>query len=600
MTGPAVILLAARQRPLAQRLAAALPGCRVHAPQAIALEGETPYGELAPHLRNLFREGIPILALCAAAIPIRILAPLLEEKEREPPVLVVDPAGRFLVPLLGGHRGANRLANALATAIGAQAVTTTASDPVLGLALDEPPPGWRLRGHEHLKAFTARLLDGESVRLLDECGCGDWLAAGSLPLAEEAANEILVTWRDTSANARRLVYRPPVLAVGVGTERNVPADSLIPLVDRTLAEAGASADAVACIASLDLKVAEPAVHALAAHLDVPARFLAREELEARAGDLATPSEAVRRAVGVAGVAEAAALAAAGPGSRLLMPKRRGERVTCALALARRPIDPASVGRARGCLHILGIGPGGSAWRSREVERALEAAEEIVGYGLYLDLLGALAEGKRLHRFALGEEEKRCRAALDLAASGRRVALVCSGDPGIYALATLVCELLDREGAARPEWQRIELAVCPGISAMQAAAARIGAPLGHDFCAVSLSDLLTPRETILRRLEAAAAGDFVLALYNPVSRRRRELLAAARDILLASRPAGTPVVIARNLGRQGERVDVVTLAELDPDGIDMLSLVIVGSSRTRQFGTIDGRPLVYTPRGYCGT
>ncbi len=599
MTAPAVILLAARQRPLAERIARALPGCRLHAPQAIALEGETAYGTLAPHLRALFRKGVPILALCAAAIPIRILAPLLGDKECEPPVLVVDPEGRFVVSLLGGHRGANRLAGELASAIGAQAVTTTASDSALGLALDEPPPGWRLRSREHLKSFTARLLEGTPVRLVDECRCGDWLRAGSLPLAEDAEEEILVTWRVVDGQSNRLVYHPPMLAIGVGTERNVPAESLFPLVAEALAEAGASAGSVACVASLDLKAAEPAVHALAEHLGVPARFFASEELAARTDELVTPSEDVRRAVGVAGVAEAAALAAAGAGSRLLVPKHRGDRVTCAVALATRPIDPASVGRARGSLHILGIGPGGTAWRSHEVERALKAAEEIVGYGLYLDLLGPLAEGKRLHRFELGEEEKRCRTALDLAASGRNVALVCSGDPGIYALATLVCELLDREGEARPDWQRIELAVCPGISAMQAAAARIGAPLGHDFCAVSLSDLLTSRKTILRRLEAAAAGDFVVALYNPVSRRRRELLAAAREILLQSRPAATPVVIARNLGREGETVEVVTLAALDPDGLDMLSLVIVGSSRTRQFRTVAGRPLLYTPRGYCG-
>ncbi len=592
-----MILLGGRDRPLARRVAVAVGGATLHLPRAIAGEEETGYDLLAPHLRRLFRDRVPIVCLAAAAVPIRILAPLLGDKENEPPVLVVEPEGRFVVPLLGGHHGANRLARTVAEGLGAQPVITTASDHAFGLALDDPPAGWKLRGGEHLKALTARLLAGAPVRLVDECGCADWLRAASLPLAEDAEDEILVTWREVDGRPGRLVYRPPMLAVGVGSERDVPAESLIPLVAEALAEAGASVDAVACVASLDLKAAEPAIHALAAHLGVPARFFARGELAARTDDLVTPSEDVRRAVGVAGVAEAAALAAAGPDSRLLVPKRRGERVTCAVARAARPIDPTSVGRARGALYVLGIGPGGAAWRSREAERVLEVVEEIVGYGLYLDLLGPLAAGKRLHRFQLGEEEERCRTALDLAATGREVALVCSGDPGIYALATLVCELLDREGETRPDWRRVALAVCPGISAMQAAAARIGAPLGHDFCAVSLSDLLTPRETVLRRLEAAAAGDFVLALYNPVSRRRRALLEAAREILLDHRPPATPVVIARDLGRAGERVEVLTLAELDAAALDMLSLVIVGSRTTRCFRSVDGRPLVYTPRGY---
>ena len=594
---PAILLLAAGQRPLARRIADALPGSRVHAPAAIAETGEIPYGAFAPRLRRLFRNGVPILALCAAAVPVRILGDLLQDKASEPPVLVIDPEGAFVLPLLGGHRGANRMARDLAAALGAQAVVTTASEAAIGLSLDEPPAGWRLAGRQHFKGFLARLLAGAPVAVRDECGCGDWLRDAAFACAEDAEDEILVTWRAVEPGAHRLVYHPPLLVVGVGTERGVPADALDGPVGEALAEAGAAAGAVACVASLDLKAAEPAVHALAARLGVPARFFAREELAAFEDRLASPSQAVRCAVGVSGVAEAAALAAAGNGGRLLVPKRRGERVTCALALAARPLDPAAVGRPRGALHLVGIGPGEAGWRSLDVRCVLEAAEEIVGYGLYLDLLGPESEGKRLHRFALGEEEARCRAALDLAAAGRRVALVCSGDPGIYALASLVLELLDTEGTARPDWQRVALAVHPGISAMQAAAARVGAPLGHDFCAVSLSDLLTPRETILRRLRAAAAADFVLALYNPVSRRRRDLLAAAKQILLESRPPETPVVIARNLGRAGETVEVKTLAELDAAGLDMLCTVIVGSRGSRRFEALDGRPLVYTPRGY---
>jgi cobalt-precorrin 5A hydrolase/precorrin-3B C17-methyltransferase len=246
--------------------------------------------------------------------------------------------------------------------------------------------------------------------------------------------------------------------------------------------------------------------------------------------------------------------------------------------------------------VIGIGPGSAAWRTPEAGEWLAGASDIVGYGLYLDLLGSAAAGKTLHPGTLGAETERVALALDLAASGKEVALVSSGDAGIYGLAALVFELIDRGG--RRDWAAVDIAVAPGISAMQAAAARAGAPLGHDFCAISLSDLMTPWPVIAARLEAAAAGDFVVALYNPRSARRRETLARAASILLGRRPAGAPVLVARNLGRAGERVRVATLGELGAADIDMLTVVIVGSSSTR---VIPGDPpRLYTPRGYTRT
>jgi cobalt-precorrin 5A hydrolase/precorrin-3B C17-methyltransferase len=289
------------------------------------------------------------------------------------------------------------------------------------------------------------------------------------------------------------------------------------------------------------------------------------------------------------VAEGAALAA---GGRLIVPKRKSARATAALALALAPLDPAAIGRPRGRLTVIGIGPGAEAWRTPEATRELGAADHLVGYGLYLDLLGDLAAGKERHETGLGDETGRARRALDLAAAGARVALISSGDAGIYGLATLVFELLERE--ARPEWRRIDLAVMPGVSALQAAAARAGAPLGHDFCAISLSDLMTPWPTILARLDAAARADFVVALYNPRSERRRDQLVAAKEIFLAQRPSETPVLLARNLGRAGETVSVVALAEFEPAQVDMLTLVMIGASTTRR---VPGTGWIYTPRGY---
>ena len=178
--------------------------------------------------------------------------------------------------------------------------------------------------------------------------------------------------------------------------------------------------------------------------------------------------------------------------------------------------------------------------------------------------------------------------------GKNVALICSGDAGIYAMATLVYEVLARNDI--PGASRVEIVVSPGISALQAAAARAGAPLGHDFCAISLSDLLTPVEDIRKRLKAAAEGDFVVAFYNPVSERRRTLLAEARDILLQHRPSDTPVILARSLGRQDETLRHRTLENLPVDEVDMMTVVLVGSSQSKRIKTADG-PRVYTPRGY---
>jgi cobalt-precorrin 5A hydrolase/precorrin-3B C17-methyltransferase len=249
--------------------------------------------------------------------------------------------------------------------------------------------------------------------------------------------------------------------------------------------------------------------------------------------------------------------------------------------------------------VVGIGPGGEPWRSAEAVSLLRTATDWVGYGLYLDLVSDLRDKTQEHRFELGEEEARARHALELAGEGRDVALICSGDAGIYAMASLVFELLDTGSSGAPitdAASRVDITVVPGISALQAAAARAGAPLGHDFCAISLSDLLTPWEAIEKRLHGAADGDFVVALYNPKSRRRTDQLGKAISILSAQRPDTTPVIIAASLGRPEERISTTSLGEFDPEQVDMLSIVIVGSSSTRRITKT--KPVrIYTPRGY---
>ena len=586
---PVLLVLGESGLGTARRLRHGLEGAEIHGPAARLTGVDQMFEDVAEHARRLFRGGTPLIGLCAAGVLIRVLAPCLRDKTVEPPVLAVAEDGSAVVPLLGGHHGGNALAGRIAAILGVAPALTTAGDLRFGVALDAPPAGWCFANPGDMKAFSAALLAGESVRLE---GDAPWLAESRLPLAARARRAIVVGEQAIAGSAERLVYHPKILALGVGCARDAAPEAVLALVRESLAEAGLAVGAVACVVSIDVKADEAALHHVAGALDVPARFFDAARLEAETPRLANPSEVVFRAVGCHGVAEAAALAAAGPGGELVMAKRKTDAATCAVARAPAIIDGAAVGRARGRLAVVGIGPGAAEWRTPEAARAVAEASDLVGYGRYLDLLGAAVHGQRRHDFALGEELARVRHALDLAAEGRAVALICSGDPGIYAMAALVFEALD--GSGRADWQRVAVTVVPGLTAMQAAAARVGAPLGHDFCAISLSDLLTPRATIERRLRAAAEGDFVVALYNPVSRRRRALLARAREILLAHRPAETPVVLARNLGRAGEAVRVVTLAALTTDMADMLTLVLVGASTTR-LGA--GGARVYTPRGY---
>ncbi len=589
---PVLLALTADGAALAGRIRDGLGAGEIH-----GLAGRTDgcdqvFIETGAHLRGLFREGRPVVGICAAGILIRTLAAELSDKRAEPPVIAVSPDGTSVVPLLGGHHGANHFARRIADITGGTAAITTAGETRFGLALDDPPPGWTVGNPEAAKAVMAAMLNGDAPCLVIETGTADWLE--DLPLDTDGRWMVRVTDRAIEANPHELLLHPPTLAVGVGCERDCSEAELRELVARTIAEAGLAPESVTAVVSIDVKADEPAVHEIARRLSVPARFFAAERLERETPRLANPSDIVFREVGAHGVAEAAALAAAGPEGTLIVPKQKSAHATC--AIARGPeINAHAVGLPRGHLSIVGTGPGDRPHRIPATDTAVAAASDLVGYGPYLDLLGPATAGKTRHDFNLGAEEDRCRHALDLAAEGRNVALVSSGDPGVFAMAALVFELLDR--ADNPRWQRISVDVHPGVSAMQLAAARAGAPLGHDFCAISLSDLLTPRETIDARLKAAAEADFVVALYNPASRTRRRLIATARDTLLCHRPADTPVVVARNLARPGESLEIVPLSDLSLDSIDMMTVLIIGNAQSRALMHA-GRAWTYAPRGYA--
>lgn len=546
--------------------------------------------------------GFVIVGACGLVT--RLIAPLLVDKERDPAVVVVDPQGRFAIPLLGGHAaGAERLSHQIAACLGGQAVLTGATAAAGLLSLDSFGKDWgwqRGQGDWSALMRKAAHLD-QPLRLEAHHGSRRWLeleaatcllerAGGSSSGSGSGENPEadLVVDIHTGAGCR---WHPPSLWLGMGCERNTSLSLLERLLEQTLGDQKLAAESVAGLASIDRKADEPALLALAAKRGWPVRWFGAESLAAV--PVPTPSVAVAQEMGTASVAEAAALLAAGPAAQLLQTKRiehayPGEHgaATLAVALAESQWAPE-----RGQLHLVGSGPGSLELLTADGRRALAEATVWVGYGLYLDLLEPLRRPDQLRwNGQLTEERARCALALELASQGLNVALVSSGDSGIYAMAGLALELW----LASPADGRPSFSVHPGISALQLAAARAGAPLMHDFCTISLSDRLTPWEVIEKRLEAAAAGDFVVALYNPRSLGRDWQLARARELLLEGRPASTPVALARQLGRADEAVSLHSLGELPVEQVDMLTLVLIGNSSSY---AKDGR--MVTPRGYPG-
>ena len=582
---PAIITFSATGADLALRIATATGG-RVH---HCGVNGESPQALLP----RLFLDGTPIVGICAAGILIRILAPHLSDKTVEPPVLAVASDGKSVVPLLGGHHGANQLARSIADTLDAHPALTTASDGKFTRGLDDPPPGWELSAEDDAKPAMLSLLVGAKIALE---GHAPWISEAGYPVSSMGAVKVLVSEQKLKVD-RGLVYHPKTLVAGVGCERNAEASEVIELIEFALKRENLATQSLAALASIDIKADEKALHLAAAHFGVPLRLFSVAELNQERYRLTNPSALVEAEVGTPSVAEAAALKA----GMIAVQKLKSAHATCAIGKATRPVDIDAFGRPPGVLHIVGIGPGEPEARTLSVVHALDRASDWVGYGLYLDLIADLKLMQTEHRYELGDEEARVRHALELAGSGKEVALVCSGDGQIYAMASLVYELIEVRGdrAVTDAARRVAVESHPGISAFQAASAAAGAMLGHDFCSISLSDILTPRAEILRRLDAAAQSDFVTALYNPRSQRRTDLIGEAKARFLFHRKPETPVIVATNLGRAGEKVEIVELSSFDPNSVDMLTVVLIGSTASRAFKRGSGKIVAFTPRGYAG-
>ena len=546
-------------------------------------------GEVQTLLNSTWPRSRAFVAVGACGAITRLIAPLLEHKHSDPAVVVVDPQGRYAVPLLGGHAGgAEQLAARIAAILGGSAVITGGSDSRGQLALDSFGAGWGWRrGAGPWDALMKSAARSEPVQLAHRDGNGRWLELAGLPEQGNSGPSLQVSV-EKGDGCR---WHPPALWVGMGCERGTSLELLERALQQALSAGGLAEEAIAGLASAERKADEPALLQLAEQHGWPLRCFSSAALNAV--PVPNPSAVVQAELGTASVAEAAALLAAGPNARLKQEKRI-ERATAAeqgaatVAIAQAASQWAP---RRGHLHLVGSGPGSLALLTPDARAALAASSVWVGYGLYLDLLEPLRRPDQLRSDGqLTLERERCREALELACQGLTVALVSSGDSGIYGMAGLALE----QWMALEEGDRPAFSVHPGISALQLAAARAGAPLMHDFCTVSLSDRLTPWAVIERRLQAAAAGDFVVALYNPRSRGRDWQLGRARELLLEHRPPHTPVVLARQLGRAEESVSLHELAHLPIEQVDMLTLVLIGNSSSR----VEGGRMV-TPRGYPG-
>ena len=577
---PAIIILGQNSQQIAKKISAHFPGSQIYGLIDRTSNTDINFSNFGETLRELFATETPIISICAAGIIIRTLAPLLSDKRAEPPVLAVAEDGSAVVPLLGGLHGVNDLAREIAAVLGVQPAITTTGDIRFRTALLSPPQGYYLANPEDAKTFISNLLAGAKVRLE---GTASWLSESNLPIAPDAKLTVRVTEKAIAPTPDCLVYHPQIAAVALTKLSNIEPEIAVSFVRQVLEKAGLAAASVAGFFALKDEMGNPALETVSQYFKVPVRFFKLSELV----ELDSIEFSENKAAQIA-------LTAAGAKSHLIESDRSNS-VNCAIALAAQPFDARAIGISRGKLAIVGTGPGGAQWMSPEVKEILREATDWVGYKFYLDLAGTLREGQKRHDSDNREEIDRARFALDLAASGKSVAVVSSGDPGIFAMAAAVFEAIDFD--AKPEWQGIDIRVAPGISAMQAAAAAIGAPLGHDFCVISLSDILKPWEVIEQRIAAAAAADLVMAFYNPISKQRIWQLARAIEILLQSRDPKTPVILGRNLGRPGQSVRVCTLGEFQPQDADMRTLVIVGSSQTRIIPRKYRDVWVYTPRRY---
>ncbi|PHN25999.1 precorrin-3B C(17)-methyltransferase [Pseudomonas sp. ICMP 460] len=537
---PAIIILGQGSLATARKIAQVYPGALIHGLAGRVDGADQVYSEFGATLRQLYQQGTPLIALCAAGIVIRTLAPLLLEKGEEPAVLAVAEDGSAVVPLLGGLGGVNVMARDIGAALGVAAAITTSGELRFGTCLLNPPAGYQLADLELGKRFVSDLLAGAPVRIE---GAAPWLEQANLPQDQQADLTIHVGNAERVPAANELLIYPKNVCVTC-----LPGADLAARVRAALHKAGIAMQSLACLLASETQMAEPSLQAAAQELGVPLRF----------AEVAQDADIV-------------------------------------ITVAEQPLNLSHVGRPRGRLAVIGLGPGAAELMVPAVKAELARCTDVLGYETYVRMAGPFRDDQVQHCTDNREEMQRARHAFELAAQGRSVVVVSSGDPGVFAMAAAVIEALHESSDAA--WHQVDLQILPGVSASLATAAQAGAPLGHDFCVMSLSDNLKPWSIIEKRLDLASQADLALAFYNPISRARPWQLGRALEIVALHRTPETPVVLGRDIGRPGQTLRVTTLGQLTPAQVDMRTMVLIGSSTTCVFPRAGGGEWVYTPRWY---
>jgi len=560
--------------------------------------------------------------IMATGIVVRTIAGLIKDKKTDPAVVVLDENGKFAISLVSGHLGgANKLARELANLLDGEAVITTASDvnalPSIDLwardnnfVIDEwelvPQLGVRLLNSGALRVYTDIdiALPKEFLKVADSEYADILITNKLIPLCR---TEAMGSGGDYSICRVKgqLYLRPKNLVLGIGCNSGTSAEEIEDVAKQVLKDNNLSFASVGLVATIDIKGREPGLKAFSGKHELELVTFTPDELNNVKG--VQKSEAAFKATGAVAVAEPAALLAATT-DKLLVPKQKKGNVTIAVAEKKSKMRSQESGK-RGKIFIVGIGPGSAEHMTPAARDAIRKSEVIVGYGTYLDLIKDLLHDKEVVSTGMTQEVDRCRKAVDLAIDDKTVAVICGGDPGIYAMAGLVFEILKAEDEKVGRWEdkqcktlptsqplnratSLTVEVIPGISALNAGAARLGAPLMHDFACISLSDRLTPWPMIEKRLEAAAGTDFVIVLYNPRSKGRAGHINKAREIISKHRLRETPVGIVKGAMRDHETIIITNLGDMKDSDIDMQTTVIIGNSKTFCWNN-----LMITPRGY---
>ena len=548
-----------------------------------------------------WKECRKLVFIMAAGIAVRTIAPLLQDKKTDPAVVVIDEKGRHVISLLSGHLGgANTLAKEISEVAGGEAVITTASDindlPSIDLWAKER--GLVIGNWDVVPQAGTRLINEGIVHVYSDIDMA--LPDAFIKTEKPELADIVITNREKIETAGseisdKLYLRPVNLVIGIGCNRETPAEEIEDFIRKTLADNNLAFASVHSIVTIDKKGDEQGLIEFAKKYSLEISTFTAEELNQVKG--ITISEAAFRATGARAVAEPAALLAAKADDLLLRKQKSGD-VTVAVAELknrnglcemRNGSKNKKSSPSKGKIYIVGTGPGNLDHITPYARKAIQKSDVIVGYGTYLDLIKELTGEKEIVSTGMTQEIDRCRKALELAANGRVVSVISGGDPGIYAMAGLVFELLRKEHQTTG---MPSVEVIPGISALNACASRLGAPLMHDFASISLSDRLTPWELIEKRLAAAAMADFVIALYNPRSKGRVEHIDKARAIIMQHRRPDTPVGLVTGAMRENERIVVTDLEHMTEHDIGMQTTVIIGNSNTFAW---DG--WMVTPRGY---